>query len=207
MSWDKDLALKNLNIKLGNFVERDAQLKLSEQSADDKEPRLLGFSEGPREAGKEVGTVYVRPGIKYPNAVLVHEMAHVVLGHIKDELEGEDAKDMVKVAKFFLNKPANEFEADSVAGLVMALAGENESAAAFLNRALSGVDEDPDSAVLLRCVYTQWKKDPSRLGEIFEQEPRKPSRIAIKSAARKIYEAGGGILEGEAKRLFDSVKA
>lgn len=87
--WDADTALKALTVKREKFKHSDGNCQ--------------GYSYVDPKAGNKIA---INPAAKYPAKTLLHELAHIVLGHCAETRENETHRGIA------------EFEAESVAYLV-----------------------------------------------------------------------------------------
>ena len=89
-SWDGDLALKALAVKREKFKESNGNTQ--------------GYSYQNAKGGNMIS---VNPAAKYPAKTMLHELAHIVLGHCAALAKGDQS-----------HRGVTEFEAESVAYLV-----------------------------------------------------------------------------------------
>jgi N-terminal domain of anti-restriction factor ArdC len=121
-AWDSKLALKTLGIKRDRFKKADGNVQ--------------GYS-FEDETGKHVA---INPAAKYKSKTLLHEMAHIVLGHTSKE----------QIDEYQTHRGIKEFEAESVAYLV---AKELEltdwapaESRAYINHWLENDGHDPEGS-------------------------------------------------------------
>lgn len=88
--WSDKLALKTLGIKRIRFQHSDGNTQ--------------GYSMDTAKGGKQIA---INPAAKYPAKTMLHELAHIVLGHTDND-----------AAEYHSQRGTMEFEAESVAYLV-----------------------------------------------------------------------------------------
>lgn len=121
-AWDVKMALASLNIKRTRF--RNSNGNIQGYSSEEN---------GSRE-------VAINPAAKYPAKTMLHEIAHIVLGHCKALAEATDGS-------YEMHRGIGEFEAESVAYLVakeleLATWDPSESRA-YIMHYLNGEGHDP----------------------------------------------------------------
>jgi hypothetical protein len=148
-TWDVKLALANLNITRKRFRNSNGNVQ--------------GYS-SEEDGSREVA---INPAAKYPAKTMLHEIAHIVLGHCKALAEATDGS-------YEMHRGIGEFEAESVAYLV---AKELE---------LATWDPSESRAYIMHYLQNEGHDPEGSNGAAFDD--KNISRIF--SAANKILVAG-----------------